>query len=78
MDDNRTLVMVFADDNGHKRSITINKPASSLDATTVSAQMSALIESQVIAENETEDKAPVTTKVSAKFVTQTKTAVTVA
>lgn len=78
MDENKTLVMVFADDNGHKRTITINKPASSLDATAVSTQMTALIESQVIAENETEDKAPVTTKVSAKFVTQTKTAVTVA
>ena len=78
MENNRTLVMVFADDNGYKTTVTINKPAESLDATTVSAQMDALIDTQVIAERETGEFKPVTRKVSAKFVTQTKTAVTVA
>ena len=77
MENNRTLVMTFADDEGHKVSVTINKPAASLEAATVSAQMDALITSQVIAERETGSFNPVTQKVSAKFVTQTKTAVTV-
>lgn len=76
MESNRTLVMIFADDNGTERSITINKPAEYLDAATVSAQMDALIASQIIFFGEFETVA--TTKVSAKFVTQTKTAVAVA
>lgn len=73
MEENRTLVMVFADSNGNKRSITINKPAEDLDGPTVSAQMDALIAAQIIYIDSA--KSVVTKKVSAKFVTQTKTSV---
>lgn len=73
MEENRTLVMVFADDNGNKRSITINKPADGLTGTTVSAQMDVLIAAQIIYIESA--KSVATKKVSAKFVTQTKTSV---
>lgn len=74
MESNRTLQMVFANANGDKKTVTINKPAEELEAATVSAQMDVLIGANVLLVNEL----PATTKVSAKFVTQTKTAVTVA
>lgn len=78
MGNNRTLVLTFSDDAGNKRTLTINKPSSSIDASGVSAQMDALIASGIlIVENSTGTKVPVTTKVGAKFVTQTKTAVTI-
>ena len=78
MDTNRTLVLTFANATGDKKSLTINKPASTLDAATVSAQMDALIASNIIVvENAAGTLEPVTQKVGAKFVTQTKTAVDV-
>lgn len=73
MESTRTLVLTFADASGNKRSITINKPSDDLDAATVSAQMDAMIASQVIYFEDSQSVAA--TKVSAKFVTQTKTAV---
>ena len=77
MDNNRTLVLTFSDDAGNKKSLTINKPASTLDAATVSAQMDALISSKVlVVEDSSKNLVTVTKKVAAKFVTQTKTAVT--
>ena len=78
METNRTLVLTFANAVGDKKTLTINKPAESLDGATVSAQMDALIATNIIVvENAAGTLEPVTQKVGAKFVTQTKTAVDV-
>lgn len=78
MNNNRTLVLTFSDDAGNKRTLTINKPSATIDATAVSAQMDALISAGIlVVENSTGTLVAVTKKVGAKFVTQTKTAVTI-
>ena len=74
----KTLVLSFVSAIGEVLNVTINKPAESLDGATVSAQMDALIATNIIVvENEAGTLEPVTQKVGAKFVTQTKTAVDV-
>lgn len=74
----KALVMTFADANGNKTSLTINKPADTLTAAEISAQMDELVASNLITVNTGEGyREKIVAKSSAKYVTQTKTAVSV-
>lgn len=75
METNKTLVLTFSDGAGNKKTLTINKPAEGLEAAVISAQMDVIIGANLVTVKETGEV--VTQKVSAKFVTQTKTSVSV-